>query len=168
MWVRVPLGVYVTRSYGVMVSTVDSESTDPGSNPGRTSTFSSWDILAEWLRRVIRNHMGFPRAGSNPAGVALFLRTGTHSRRLWCSGYHVWFPTMRPGFDSRLAHVLMTRASMAEWSKALDLSSSIRKNAWVRTPLEALHFGPGRGGTTATRLRIGSTTACPRGLMDKA
>ena len=26
---------------------------------------------------------------------------------------------------------------MAEWSKALDLSSSIRKNAWVRTPLEA-------------------------------
>ena len=28
------------------------------------------DTLAEWLRRVIRNHMGFPRAGSNPAGVA--------------------------------------------------------------------------------------------------
>ena len=28
-------------------------------------------------------------------------------------------------------------ASMAEWSKALDLSSSIHKNAWVRTPLEA-------------------------------
>ena len=32
------------------------------------------------------------------------------------------------------------RASMAEWSKALDLSSSIRKNAWVRTPLEAYPF----------------------------
>ena len=32
---------------------------------------------------------------------------------------------------------------MAEWSKALDLSSSIRKNAWVRTPLEALPFCPG-------------------------
>ena len=29
---------------------------------------------------------------------------------------------------------------MAEWSKALDLSSSIRKNAWVRTPLEAPIF----------------------------
>ena len=29
---------------------------------------------------------------------------------------------------------------MAEWSKALDLSSSIRKNAWVRTPLEAEPF----------------------------
>ena len=33
-------------SYGVMVSTVDSESTDPGSNPGRTSIFrrsrTSW------------------------------------------------------------------------------------------------------------------------------
>lgn len=32
-------------------------------------------------------------------------------------------------------------ASMAEWSKALDLSSSIQKNAWVRTPLEASTFG---------------------------
>ena len=27
---------------------------------------------------------------------------------------------------------------MAEWSKALDLSSSGRKSAWVRTPLQAL------------------------------
>ena len=26
---------------------------------------------------------------------------------------------------------------MAEWSKALDLSSSGRKSAWVRTPLQA-------------------------------
>ena len=34
---------------------------------------------------------------------------------------------------------------MAEWSKALDLSSSIRKNAWVRTPLEAPVLGA-RGG----------------------
>ena len=31
---------------------------------------------------------------------------------------------------------------MAEWSKALDLSSSIRKNAWVRTPLEAVLLAP--------------------------
>ena len=152
-----------------MVSTQDSESCDPGSNPGRTSFYpQQYDTLAEWLRRVIRNHMGFPRAGSNPAGVAPFLGIAAHSRRLWCSGYHVWFPTMRPGFDSRLAHVLMSRASMAEWSKALDLSSSIRKNAWVRTPLEALHFAPGCGGMPVTRLRIGSATACPRGLMDKA
>ena len=37
-----------------------------------------------------------------------------------------------------------TEASMAEWSKALDLSSSIRKNAWVRTPLEASPFGSER------------------------
>ena len=29
-------------------------------------------------------------------------------------------------------------AWMAEWSKALDLSSSIRKHAWVQTPLQAL------------------------------
>ena len=30
---------------------------------------------------------------------------------------------------------------MAEWSKALDLSSSGRKSAWVRTPLQALFCG---------------------------
>ena len=29
---------------------------------------------------------------------------------------------------------------MAEWSKALDLSSSGRKSAWVRTPLQALFY----------------------------
>jgi hypothetical protein len=151
-----------------MVSTQDSESCDPGSNPGRTSSFAYNDTLAEWLRRVIRNHMGFPRAGSNPAGVASFLRIGSHSRRLWCSGYHVWFPTMRPGFDSRLAHVLITRASMAEWSKALDLSSSIRKNAWVRTPLEALNFAPERGGHPRRASAPDLPQHSPRGLMDKA
>ena len=31
------VGRYVCWSYGVMVSTLDSESSDPGSNPGRTS-----------------------------------------------------------------------------------------------------------------------------------
>ena len=31
---------------------------------------------------------------------------------------------------------------MAEWSKALDLSSSGRKSAWVRTPLQALFCLP--------------------------
>ena len=138
--------------------------------------------LAERLRRVIRNHMGFPRAGSNPAGVALFLRIGAHSRRLWCSGYHVWFPTMRPGFDSRLAHILSQRkASMAEWSKALDLSSSIRKNAWVRTPLEASILGgsvtkmsswPNWIRRETTNLEIGGSSPsedaiplCSRGLV---
>ena len=45
------------------------------------------------------------------------------------------------------------RASMAEWSKALDLSSSIRKNAWVRTPLEAPVFGA-RGGFRLADPRI--------------
>ena len=65
-------GAYLLWSYGVMVSTQDSESCDPGSNPGRTSCFAYPDTLAEWLRRVIRNHMGFPRAGSNPVGDATF------------------------------------------------------------------------------------------------
>ena len=31
-----------------------------------------------------------------------------------------------------------SQASMAEWSKAVDLSSTGRKSAWVRTPLLAL------------------------------
>ena len=34
-------------------------------------------VVAEWLRRLTRNQMGFPRAGSNPAGCerVLFLKT---------------------------------------------------------------------------------------------
>ena len=31
------------------------------------------DTVAEWLRRVTRNHLGFSRAGSNPAGVAFLV-----------------------------------------------------------------------------------------------
>ena len=27
------------------------------------------DSMAEWLRRVIRNHMGYARVGSNPTAV---------------------------------------------------------------------------------------------------
>ena len=100
-------GAYLLWSYGVMVSTQDSESCDPGSNPGRTSFYpQQYDTLAEWLRRVIRNHMGFPRAGSNPAGVADFA-TLILSGRLWSRGYDVRFPTVRPGFDSRQAHLLI-------------------------------------------------------------
>ena len=29
-------------------------------------------VVAEWLRRWTRNPMGFPRAGSNPAGCEIF------------------------------------------------------------------------------------------------
>ena len=47
-------------------------------------------------------------------------------------------PGSIPGW--RIYFSLQLGASMAEWSKALDLSSSIRKNAWVRTPLEAYPF----------------------------
>ena len=58
---------------------------------------------------------------------------------------------------------------MAEWSKALDLSSSIRKNAWVRTPLEALNFVPGRGADTRyAPPHPDLPQHSPRGLMDKA
>ena len=91
---------------------------------------------------MIRNHMGSSRAGSNPAGVAVFVAL----RRLWSRGYDVRFPTVRPGFESRRAQALdlgfdpSQTAFLAEWSKALDLSSSIRKNAQVRTLQKAVPF----------------------------
>ena len=42
-------------SYGVMVSTLDFESSDPGSNPGRTSFLrQSGDCSdAKWKRRAV-------------------------------------------------------------------------------------------------------------------
>ena len=80
-------------------STWDSESHDPGSNPGGPSLLASmaewskafdsssnirmnaWvripldavltDSMAEWLRRVIRNHMGVARGSSNLSAVVL-------------------------------------------------------------------------------------------------
>ena len=55
--------------------------------------------LSERLRRQIRNLLGFARAGSNPAGVVVF--SFTYMTKLSCNG------------------------SMAEWSKALDSSSSL-------------------------------------------
>ena len=138
--------------------------------------------LAEWLRRMIRNHMGFSRVGSNPTRVVLAsisllvlflssLQLSRSTKRQWCNGYHVCFPSRRPGFNSRLPQVILLRqlqlktlllrtlnsfsttaalaqlgerqtedlkvpgsipgggnafAWMAEWSKALDLSSSIQ------------------------------------------
>ena len=70
---------------------------------------------------------------------------------------------------------------MAEWSKALDLSSSIRENAWVRTPLEALFCIPRFAFTDlsswpnwirreTTNLEIGGSSPsedvqCTRGLV---
>lgn len=30
------------------------------------------DTMAEWLRRVIRNHLGLSRTGSSPVSVGLF------------------------------------------------------------------------------------------------
>ena len=57
----------------------------------------------------------------------------------------VGFQIQRLGVRIPLGSFLSSnRAWMAEWSKALDLSSSIRKNAWVRTPLEASPFASDR------------------------
>ena len=69
---------------------------NPGSNPGwgicglglvgydarltrersrvRSSELVLQGTLAEWLRRMIRNHMGYARVGSSPASVVLLRR----------------------------------------------------------------------------------------------
>ena len=53
----------------------------------------------------------------------------------------VGFQIQRLGVRIPLGSFLSSnRAWMAEWSKALDLSSSGRKSAWVRTPLQALFY----------------------------
>ena len=48
--------------------------------------------LSEWLRRKIRNLLGFARAGSNPAVVGFFLKTHVFNRTLFhnyeVSGLH--------------------------------------------------------------------------------
>ena len=54
----------------------------PAGGRGKAACIA-WDTLAEWLRRVIRNHMGSSRAGSNPAGVADFV---LHQMPSWPSG----------------------------------------------------------------------------------
>ena len=51
------------RACGVTVSTVDSESTDPGSNPGRPTIYSFVALVAQWIAHWTSN----PEvAGSNP------------------------------------------------------------------------------------------------------
>ena len=46
-------------------------------------------LMAEWLRRVIRNHLGSSRAGSNPVQCALFLNFPLlgNEVRVWPSDY---------------------------------------------------------------------------------
>ena len=41
----------------------------------------SCDSMAEWLRRVIRNHMGYARVGSNPTAVARMNGAATYRPR---------------------------------------------------------------------------------------
>ena len=94
--VRAPAGAKGPWCSG---STWDSESHDPGSNPGgpfSVASMAEWskafdsssnirmnawvripldacvtDSMAEWLRRVIRNHMGVARGSSNLSAVVL-------------------------------------------------------------------------------------------------
>jgi pantothenate kinase len=50
------------------------------------------DTLSEWLRSVTRNHVGFARVGSNPAGVALFYNAGYgHCAHLSTLSFVCWF-----------------------------------------------------------------------------
>ena len=66
-WVLVSSSLIITtaihRACGVTVSTVDSESTDPGSNPGRPTIYSFVALVAQWIAHWTSN----PEvAGSNP------------------------------------------------------------------------------------------------------
>ena len=42
------------------------------------------DSMAEWLRRVIRNHMGYARVGSNPTAVARMNGAAIYRPRTLC------------------------------------------------------------------------------------
>ena len=59
----------------------------------------------------------FWHPGSYPVSPPARLFIG----RLWCRGYHVWFPTMRPGFESRLAHHFTQRGP--RWPSGLRRST---------------------------------------------
>ena len=39
-------------------------------------------VVAEWLRRLTRNQMGFSRAGSNPAGCVVFFEGKENTFRI--------------------------------------------------------------------------------------
>ena len=60
---------YLIREYSSVVEHSIAARTVPGSNPGAPY----FDTLAEWLRRWTANPLGYARAGSNPAGVVLFI-----------------------------------------------------------------------------------------------
>ena len=97
--------------------------------------------MAERLRRVIRNHMGFPRRGSNPLGDGTFwFVTGLHGsirgestpsrftkitntrKGQWSSGMILASGARGREFDSPLAPFCLVRASfsLAVVSSVLD------------------------------------------------
>ena len=60
------------RTFGGLAQSVECvvcNDEAPGSKPGFSSSFTVSGILAEWLRRQIRNLLGYARVGSNPTDV---------------------------------------------------------------------------------------------------
>jgi hypothetical protein len=54
-----------------------------GSSPARGVYIQvTGDSMAEWLRRVIRNHMGYARVGSNPTAVVQMCLLSSDGRAL--------------------------------------------------------------------------------------
>ena len=49
----------------------------------KESRWTQSAFVAEWLRRWTWNPMGFPRAGSNPAGCGLFLGQKEREKEVW-------------------------------------------------------------------------------------
>ncbi len=53
--------------------------------------------VAEWLRRLTRNQMGYARAGSNPARCAIFFSCDFSGEFLFQIEIHLWSTTRPPG-----------------------------------------------------------------------
>ena len=84
------------------------------------------DITSRLAQMVERKTLNLVVVGSIPtAGGFLLVSLVGQDTRL---------SPVRPGFKSRTRNIF---ASMAEWSKALDSSSSLKFEAWVRIPLDA-------------------------------
>ena len=113
-----------------MVSTLDFESNDPGSNPGRTFLINIFNInnilvrVAQWIERLTSNQKV---AGSSPV-MDIFCQVS----RVWSKGcdsssHAICFEGSNPSSDI---------ASLAQWQCVRLVS----ERSWVQTPDEAYLF----------------------------
>ena len=111
------LHTHNTGGLAQSVECVVSNDEAPGSKPG-FSIFAEHPCEASIAQMVERKTLNLVVVGSIPTG-GVFCQLNKWNHQSVGYNTHDW---------------------VAEWSKALDLSSSGRKSAWVRTPLQALFF----------------------------